>query len=612
MKTWPILTMALDREGDIVAVRQRARRIAGLLGFETQDQTRIATSVSEIARNAHAYAQGARAEFQLEGARAPERFVIRISDRGPGMADPAGVLEGRGGGKAGAGLGLPGARRLMDTFSLDSTPGAGTRVAMGKTLPAGGQVTPEAMAGLSRMLAQDAAADPMSELRAQNQELLRSLEALEARRLEASHLSDELERTNKGVVALYDELDRRADQLQKLNETLEERVNAAVAERQQIEARLRQSQKMEAVGQLTGGIAHDFNNLLMIIGGSLEMLRRRVPQDTAVIRLLDAAAEGVARGGQLNQQLLAFARRQDLREEAVRIDAEALRPLIERAVSEDVTIRIEAQPDLWHCRTDEHQLQTALLNLAINARDAMPAGGVLTLTIANQTVSETEAQAWEGKAGDYVVVSVADTGHGMSTEVMSRVFEPFFTTKPVGHGTGLGLSQIYGFATQSGGFVSLRSKVDEGTTVTIHLPRAPAPPATAPEAVAEPARIAGDAVVLVVEDDAAVRAITSAMLRELGYTVFEAGSGHEALAALRAHPVDLVFSDVILPDGMSGLDLAKAVHGADPALPVLLTSGYTAQRLNLAAEGDWLKLLRKPYSEAQLSEAVRLALAPSA
>jgi signal transduction histidine kinase len=480
---------------------------------------------------------------------------------------------------------------------------------MGKPLPSSAAVTTERLAALTRTLAQDDAIDPMRELRAQNQELLHSLEALEARRLEALRLTEELERTNKGVLALYNELDRRAVQLQELNETLEERVAAAVAEREHIEARLRQSQKMEAVGQLTGGIAHDFNNLLMIIGGSLEMLRRRVPADEAVTRLLDAATQGVARGGQLNQQLLAFARRQDLREEAIRIDADALRPLIERAVREDITIRIDVEPDLWCCRTDEHQLQTALLNLAINARDAMPGGGVLTLALANRSVGQAEAQPWEGVAGDYVVISMTDTGHGMPPDVLSRVFEPFFTTKPIGRGTGLGLSQVYGFATQSGGFVSLRSGVDEGTAVMIHLPRAPEPEPK-PETVAEPARTAGEGVVLVVEDDVSVRAVTSAMLRDLGYTVFEAGSGREALAALDQQPVDLVFSDVILPEGMNGLDLANAVHQTLPGLPVLLTSGYTAQRLNLAGQGEWLKLLRKPYSEVQLSEALRLALAP--
>jgi signal transduction histidine kinase len=609
MKSWPILTLALEREADIVAARQRARRIADLLGFDTQDQTRIATSVSEIARNAFAYAQGGRAAFALEGARAPERYIIRITDRGPGLPDPAVLLEARARNPQTLGLGIIGARRLMDAFSIDSAPGVGTKVAMSKTLPSPEQATPDRLAEISRILAQDAAADPMIELRTQNQELLRSLEAQEARRLEAEHLSEELERTNKGVVALYDELDRRAMELQQLNETLEERVAAAVAEREQVEARLRQSQKMEAVGQLTGGIAHDFNNLLMIIGGSLEMLRRRVPASPVVTQLIDAAAQGVARGGKLNQQLLAFARRQDLRQEAVRIDGETLRLLIERAVGEDISIRIETQDDLWCCLTDEHQLHTALLNLAINARDAMPSGGVLTLSLTNRTVSEAEAQPWEGKAGDYVVVSVTDTGEGMDAQIAARVFEPFFTTKPVGSGTGLGLSQVYGFAAQTGGFVSLRSKPNAGTTVMIHLPYADPPKAQPSEPSAEPARITGDAAILVVEDDASVRAVTCALLRELGYTVYEAGSGPEALVTLGAHAVDLVFSDVILPEGMTGLELAQTVHQKTPGLPVLLTSGYTAQRLNLAAEGDWLKLLRKPYSQAQLSEAVGAALA---
>ncbi len=609
MKTWPILTVALEREADIVSVRQRARRIAELLGFETQDQTRIATATSEIARNAHTYGGGGRVEFGLGGRRAPEVLLVRVLDRGPGFQDLPAVLEGRFASEHGLGLGIAGARRLMDGFSVESQAGFGAVVVLTKALTKRRPpVLADTLGAIARALTQEAAGDPMAELRAQNQELLRSLEALEARRIEAFNLSEELERTNKGVVALYAELDRRASELQELNETLERRVAEGIAERERVEESLRQSQKMEAVGQLTGGIAHDFNNLLMIIGGSLEMLRRRVPAEPAVTRLLDAAAEGVARGGALNQQLLAFARRQDLRVEviSVRDFAPSCRRLIERALREDIALRVAGDGGDWHCRADPHQLETAVLNLAINARDAMPRGGVLTLATSCRRIDEDEALHWQVAAGDFVVVSVGDTGIGMTPEVLGRAFEPFFTTKEVGRGTGLGLSQVYGFAKQSGGFVSIESEVGQGACVMIHLPRTDPAPREASAAVTA-VRIEGAATVLVVEDDPAVRATTSAMLVDLGYRTLEAGSGRAALESVARGGIDLVFSDVILPEGMNGVELAREVERIAPELPVLLTSGYTAQRLNLPAAGR-LRVLGKPYDEARLSEAIMQAL----
>jgi CheY-like chemotaxis protein len=380
-----------------------------------------------------------------------------------------------------------------------------------------------------------------------------------------------------------------------------------VAAREQIEASLRQSQKMEAVGQLTGGIAHDFNNLLMIIGGSLEMLRRRVPAEPAITRLLDAAAQGVAKGGMLNQQLLAFARRQDLRIEVITVDdfIPSCQALIERALREDICIKIGGDGLNHACRTDPHQLEAAVLNLAINARDAMPGGGTLTLSTGRRGVRACDAL--EGAPGDYLVVSVSDTGSGMPQDVIDRAFEPFFTTKEVGRGTGLGLSQVYGFAKQSGGFVTIESVEGAGTSVMIHLPLCEAEPRCDP-AKAQPSRIKGAATILVVEDDPNVRAVTSAMLRDLGYTALEATTARAALALLDREPVDLVFTDVILPDGMSGVELANEVAKARATTPVLLTSGYTAQRLNLAGDKD-LQILNKPYDEARLSEAISKTLA---
>ena len=600
MPSWSIMTIAVDREIDIVPVRQRARRIAELLGYDTQDQTRIATAVSEIAREiAHSRSRG-KVEFGLDGRRGPENFVIRLIELPGGEAAKPG---------AAVATGRVGASRLMDRFTSDEIDG-GVVHTMIKALPRHRATEPSMLADISRCLAGEMAGDALSEVRAQNQELLHSLEQLEAKREEAVRLSEELERTNKGVVALYAELDRRAMELQRLNDTLEQRVITAVAERQAMEEDLRQSQKMEAVGQLTGGIAHDFNNLLMIIGGSLELLRRRVPKDENITRLINNASQGVERGGRLNQQLLAFARRQDLREEVFSIEdlAPSIEALIERAVTEAVKIEVELAPDLWTCRADPHQLETALLNLSINAGDAMPDGGTLTFSAENRRVTAEEAARWEGNAGDYVVAAVADTGTGIAPDMLKRVFEPFFTTKETGRGTGLGLSQVYGFAKQSGGFVALESTLGLGTRVMIHLPAVdPQVPEDRMDApVAGPKSIPGSARILVVEDDPGVRGVATAMLSDLGYMVTEVGTADSALRLLENEPIDLVFSDVVLPDGVSGYELCERVNQRWPELPVLLTSGYTADRL--APAHSAFNMLNKPYDEAELSQAVRQLL----
>jgi PAS domain S-box-containing protein len=387
-------------------------------------------------------------------------------------------------------------------------------------------------------------------------------------------------------------------------------VVADITDRREVDDQLRQAQKMEAVGQLTGGIAHDFNNLLMIIGGSLDMLGRRLPQEDRTSRLVEAARQGVARGAKLNQQLLAFSRRQDLRSEVVCVDdlIPSFEHLLDRAVGETVSVRIERAARVWFCHTDPHQLETAILNLAINARDAMPNGGTLTLATRNQRVSDQMAASWGAEGGDYVVVSVADTGTGMPPEVVARAFEPFFTTKAVGEGTGLGLSQVYGFAKQSHGFVTIDSENGRGTTVLIHLPRTDLPKTEAASGAAPHGDVEGRGIVLVVEDDADVRAIAGGMLRELGYEVREAEDAHAALAAMAGgEAFDLVFSDVIMPGGMTGVELARELATHFPALPVLLTSGYTAQRIP-EAEADDLHLLRKPYTLHDLSQAIAEAL----
>ncbi len=384
-----------------------------------------------------------------------------------------------------------------------------------------------------------------------------------------------------------------------------------VTEQRAVEEQLRQSQKMEAVGQLTGGIAHDFNNLLLVIGGSLDMLARRVPQDDRTVRLLAAAKSGVARGAKLNHQLLAFSRRQDLQAEVLCIDdlVPTFEHLLERAVGEPVRIDIRRAPHLWLCRTDPHQLETAILNLAINARDAMPGGGTLTLVTENRVVGAQAALRVGGIAGEYVVVAVRDTGVGMPPDVVARAFEPFFTTKEIGKGTGLGLSQVYGYAKQSDGFVTIESEPARGTTVLIHLPRSLQPRGDARDDGEKATMAPGRGAVLLVEDDAEVRTTAAAMLGDLGYAVREAATAREALGILdEGEPIDLVFTDVIMPNGMSGIELARQLAAREHPPRVLLTSGYTAQRIVPEELAGQLRLLRKPYTQTDLSLALQEAL----
>jgi PAS domain S-box-containing protein len=383
-----------------------------------------------------------------------------------------------------------------------------------------------------------------------------------------------------------------------------------VTDRRLIDEQLRQAQKMEAIGQLTGGVAHDFNNLLMVIAGSLDLLESRLDGDAKTIRYLSTARHGVERGAKLNQQLLAFARRQDLRTESVDIGAllRSFENLLDRAIGETIAVTIKDPPALLHARTDPHQLETAILNLAINARDAMPQGGALTVSTGVRSVRAKTAALNNTVAGDYVVISVADTGSGMSADVISKVFEPFFTTKEVGKGTGLGLSQVYGFAKQSGGFVTIDSVVGEGTVISIHLPSAQAPEASTEERVAI-REVKGQGTVLVVEDDDDVREIASSMLRDLGYMVFEADRGKKALTLLDSGaPIDLVFTDVIMPGEVGGIELAREIKAHYKHIPVLLTSGYTAQRFQTDDMDEGLQILRKPYNRVDLSLAVKSAI----
>jgi PAS domain S-box-containing protein len=389
-------------------------------------------------------------------------------------------------------------------------------------------------------------------------------------------------------------------------------IHDATAERQQ-EAILLQAQRMEAVGQLTGGVAHDFNNLLTVILGNIELLEPRL-KDELSQSLAGEAREAAEMGARLTDRLLTFARRQRLETKSLNLNefALGLTELLRRTIGAPIDLSTALAPDLWPTVADPAQVENAVLNLVLNARDAMPGGGRLVIETFNATLDDADIASAPGMSpGDYVVLSVADTGHGMPPEVRARAFEPFFTTKAAGKGSGLGLATIYGFARQSGGNVTIYSEVGKGTTVNIYLPRA-GERTEQEAATAVPAVDAGRGeTVLVVEDDDRVRRLTVLRLTELGYRVVEAGHGAAALKILSETPdIDIVFSDLVMPGGISGFDLARQVRKRYPGMHVILTSGYSAELLDQAEVDELrLKVLRKPYRQAELARAFRAALA---
>ena len=380
--------------------------------------------------------------------------------------------------------------------------------------------------------------------------------------------------------------------------------------RQKMEEELRQSQKIEAIGQLTGGLAHDFNNLLTVITGNLEMLEMSL-KDSNQRELLKDAQDAAQDGAKLTGQLLAFGRRQPLNPKPTDLAPliSNFSELLRRTLGESIELHIRVTGSGNLCVVDAPQLQNALLNLAINARDAMPRGGKLTIDISRTRLDVDYAQMYPDiRTGRYVLVAVTDTGSGMSEEVRQRAFEPFFTTKPTGAGTGLGLSMVYGFVKQSGGHIQIYSELEQGTSVRIFLPLVEAVQTSgelAPGAGEMDAMPRGSETILVVEDDARVRRVTTARLRSLGYEVIEADNGAAAFALLAAYPkIAMIFTDVVMPGGMNGDELAEAALAAKPDLKVLFTSGYAepaVARQGLRV-GAWLK---KPYTAAELAEKVR-------
>jgi PAS domain S-box-containing protein len=362
---------------------------------------------------------------------------------------------------------------------------------------------------------------------------------------------------------------------------------------ERMQKQLAESQKLDALGQLTGGVAHDFNNLLMVVGGSAQILKKYA-NDEKSRRAVEAIESAARRGAALTSQLLTFARRQNVNLQTVRLKEriEAVRDVLSTGVGGAVQLTIDLKDDVWPIRVDVSELETALVNLVINARDAMPDGGTIRISAENVTLND------ETHEGDFVAIRVSDSGGGIAPDVLQKVFEPFFTTKPVGKGTGLGLSQVHGFAYQAGGLVALASELGEGTTVTISLPRDKSGivAASSPGAASS-----GSGTILLVEDNPDVATATAGLLEQLGYAVRWVSNADEALAEIDGDGIDLVFSDIVMPGKMDGLALAQAIREKYPRLPILLATGYsdTLRKTSLG-----FQILRKPYEIHELSQAL--------
>ena len=393
-----------------------------------------------------------------------------------------------------------------------------------------------------------------------------------------------------------------------------------LSERQAVNERLQKAQKMEAIGQLTGGLAHDFNNLLTVIIGNLELLDGKFGADDKSSRRVSEAIDAARKGSDLTKQLLAVARKQELAPQDVEVNrlVKAMEPLLSRTIGETVVLKVHTTVGHAQSLIDPSLLENAVLNLAINARDAMEQGGTLTIETQITELDAFYAQKHpEVKPGSYVMIAVSDTGAGMSAELLEKVFQPFFTTKPLGQGTGLGLSMVYGFIKQSGGHISVYSEVGHGTSVKMYLPQMSGGSATAHkvEAIAEtPAPILAPQrkrKILVVEDQEAVRAVACGFLEDFGYDIVQAGDGFQALAVLQEEPdIDLMFSDVVMPGGMNGFDLAQAALSLRPDLKVVHTSGYPKGAMVHQDEPRFKEgfIIMKPYRRDDLQKIIKDAL----
>ena len=428
---------------------------------------------------------------------------------------------------------------------------------------------------------------------------------------------DEVSLVEQVAERTWDALQRAAaeSKLRELNSTLEQRVEERTAELIKTEEALRQSQKMEAVGQLTGGIAHDFNNMLSVVMGSLDLLARRMATDDArVKRYIDAATDGARRAANLTQRLLAFSRQQPLRPEPVEVNrlVTGMSDLLRHSLGSAVQLETVLAGGLWSVNADPNQLENVILNLAINGRDAMPDGGKMTVETQNAHLDSRYAAEEIGiEPGQYVLIAVTDSGCGMPQAVIDKAFDPFFTTKEVGKGTGLGLSQVYGFVKQSGGHVRIYSEVGQGTTIKLYLPRL-----LGHKPAAESSALDGDVplgdsheLILVVEDEPAVRQFSVEAVTHLGYRVLEADSGAAALRLLDAHDdIALVFTDIVMPE-MNGARLAELIREKRPNMRILFTTGYTRNAVvHNGIVDPGVELIGKPFTVEELAARLRTML----
>jgi PAS domain S-box-containing protein len=378
----------------------------------------------------------------------------------------------------------------------------------------------------------------------------------------------------------------------KITRDITERREAALR-LERMQKQLAESQKLDALGQLTGGVAHDFNNLLMVIGGSAQVLKKYAGDEKSK-RAIDAIESAARRGAALTSQLLTFARRQNVNPQTIRLSEriDAVREILDMGVGGTVQLTTDVNNDVWPIKVDIAELETALVNLTINARDAMPDGGAIKISAENVALDD------EVNKGDFVAIRVSDTGSGIPPDIVQKVFDPFFTTKPVGKGTGLGLSQVHGFAYQAGGLVALCSELGKGTTVTLSLPR---DTSGIVSSKSRPVASAGSGTILLVEDNPDVAAASAGLLEQLGYAVRWVSNAEAALAAIEGQGIDLVFSDIVMPGRMDGLALAQAIRGKYPRLPVLLATGYsdTLRKTSLG-----FQILKKPYEIHELSQAL--------
>ncbi len=420
------------------------------------------------------------------------------------------------------------------------------------------------------------------------------------------------------TVVLQDITERKiaAKQAAELNRDLERRVaertrdlEVEMNRREDAQKQLIQSQRMEAIGQLTGGIAHDFNNLLAVVTGTLELMDQDV-KDPVLREHLERAANAAEMGARLTSRLLTFARRNVLEPVTLNLNDQVngVLELLRRTLGEQITLQTSLSSDLWLIRVDPSEAENAILNLALNARDAMPDGGRLLIETRNVTIDEGEITEIKGmRSGDFVRLSISDTGTGIAPDMLSKVFEPFFTTKGTGRGSGLGLSTLYGFATQSGGTVAIYSELEIGTTVNLYLPRADGRDETGGRSLGRKTEIAfsrNNEIILVVEDNLAVRETTLQRIEGLGYVVTEAENGPEAIKIISNEPdIALVLTDIVMPGGMSGYDLGSWIRENHPHIKVLLTSGFAPESMDKANEGQY-QLLRKPFNRAELAAAL--------